>query len=233
MKYCPNCGAPCEDGEKFCHQCGTRLENQTFTSGAGSPFEPHGRTGQSSGNFGQPAGNAGDDGSRWETVNYGNGDSGNGGSGNAGQDAGGPPENGGWRHPEIKRRNVALCILFSIITCGIYQFYWIAKMNDESKELVGRPEETSGGMVVLFSIITCGIYELYWLYRMGERVDEMKNRPNGNSGLLFLILPLAGAAVSTVFYWITNENYSGTGLGIMIMVVLGIIQEALNKASGG
>jgi hypothetical protein len=217
MKYCPNCGAACDDGEKFCHQCGTRLVRQDFGPGAGGSSAPNGGSWQAgSGGTGQ--------------IESGYGGAPNGGSWQTEPGYGGAPNGGSWR-PAIRPRNIALCILFSILTCGIYRYYWIAKMNDDTKELVRRPEETSGGMVVLFSILTCGIYELYWLYKMGERVDEMKNRPNGNSALLFLILPLAGAFASGVLYWATNENYSGTGFACMIFVVLGIIQDTINKAA--
>ena len=131
MKYCPNCGAACDDGEKFCHQCGTRLVRQDFGPGAGGSSAPNGGS--------------------WQA--------GSGGMGQTESGYGGAPTGGSWR-PAIRPRNIALCILFSILTCGIYRYYWIAKMNDDTKELVRRPEETSGGMVVLLSILTCGIYEL-------------------------------------------------------------------------
>lgn len=92
----------------------------------------------------------------------------------------------------IKRRNIALCIIFSIITCGIYTMYWLVKINNEGKELADQKEFTSGGLVLLFTIITCGIYGIYWGYKAGEMTDKMKGNPYGSTNILFLILSIFG-----------------------------------------
>lgn len=120
--------------------------------------------------------------------NYGYGD-GSAPYGNA-YGAGGPMPGA----PLPLRRSIALCIIFSIITCGIYDLYWMAKMNDELRALAGEPG-TSGGMVVLFSLITFGIYELYWYYQMGKLVDRVKRSPSENTGILYLILALFSVGI--------------------------------------
>ena len=61
----------------------------------------------------------------------------------------------------MRPRSVGLCIVLSIITCGIYGFYWLYCLNEDVNEITERPG-TSGGLVVVFSLITCGIYSLYW-----------------------------------------------------------------------
>ena len=94
----------------------------------------------------------------------------------------------------IMPRSIPLCIIFYLITCGIYGIYWMIKLNDEVNIVSGEPYATSGGMVFLFSLITCGIYGLYWLYKMGERCDRIKG-VNGNSGVLYLILGLFGFSI--------------------------------------
>ena len=94
----------------------------------------------------------------------------------------------------ITQRSIPLCIIFSLITCGIYGIYWMIKLNDEVNIVSGEPYATSGGMVFLFSIITCWIYSLYWLYKMGERCDRIKGM-NGSSGILYLILGLVGFSI--------------------------------------
>ena len=94
----------------------------------------------------------------------------------------------------ITPRSIPLCIIFSLITCGIYGIYWMIKLNDEVNIVSGEPYATSGGMVFLFSIITCWIYSLYWLYKMGERCDRIRGM-NGSSGILYLILGLVGFSI--------------------------------------
>lgn len=69
----------------------------------------------------------------------------------------------------IEQRNIALCIILSIITCGIYGLYWIYKLTEDVNTLKGDPNATSGGIVILLGIITCGIYMWYWLYKQGRQ----------------------------------------------------------------
>ena len=95
---------------------------------------------------------------------------------------------------QIQPRNIALCIIFSIITLGIYGIYWMIKINDEVNMLAGEPYATTGGMVFLFSLITCGIYGLYWQFKMGERCDKIRG-VNGSSNVLYLILGILGFSI--------------------------------------
>lgn len=32
----------------------------------------------------------------------------------------------------VKERNIAVCVILTIITCGIYGLVWIASINDEA-----------------------------------------------------------------------------------------------------
>ena len=102
----------------------------------------------------------------------------------------------------MKQRNIAVCIILSLVTCGIYGLYWFVVMTNESNQVSGRQNSTSGGVSLLLMIITCNIYGLYWAYKMGEKIDaakQMRGWPNGNNGVLYLILelvfPIAGWAL--------------------------------------
>lgn len=98
----------------------------------------------------------------------------------------------------IEQRNIALCIILSIITCGIYGLYWIYKLTEDVNTLKGDPNATSGGIVILLGIITCGIYMWYWLYKQGDNLDQIKasrGLPAGNSGILYLILAIVGLSI--------------------------------------
>ena len=97
----------------------------------------------------------------------------------------------------IKERNVVVCILLSIITCGIYDIYWFICLSDDANTAVGEPG-TSGVMAFLFSLITCGIYGLFWMYKQGEKIDNAKAKrgmAGGNSGVLYLILAIFGLGI--------------------------------------
>lgn len=98
----------------------------------------------------------------------------------------------------IEKKNIALCIVFSIITCGIYSLYWLFSMAEDINMAASKPDGTSGGMVLLFSIITCGIYTLYWLYKSGDQLEQLRmerGRAQGHLAILYLLLGLFGFSV--------------------------------------
>ena len=94
----------------------------------------------------------------------------------------------------MKQRNIVVCILLSLVTCGIYGIYWMLKLNDEINLLCGDTNATSGALVVIFSLITCGIYGFYWMYKMGEKCDFIKG-VQGSSGILYLLLGIFGLSI--------------------------------------
>ena len=98
----------------------------------------------------------------------------------------------------IERRNIAVCIVLTLVTCGIYGIYWIVCLTNDVNTVSGDVNGTSGGMVVLLTIVTCGIYGIYWAYKQGEKLDFTKNNrgiPSSNSGVLYLILQIFGFGV--------------------------------------
>ena len=97
--------------------------------------------------------------------------------------------------PGIAPRNIVVSIILSIVTCGIYQIYWMIKMNDEVNLLASEPDAPSGVIVFLLSLVTCGIYGLFWMYKMGERCDRIKGSVGGNSAILYLILTVLGLGI--------------------------------------
>ncbi len=98
----------------------------------------------------------------------------------------------------MKQRNPALVIIFSIITCGIYEFYWIVATTNEVQNKLKSPDGSvkSGGLALLFTIITCGIYSYYWWYKMGQRQGQLGKEYGVNSvsdnAALYLILCFIG-----------------------------------------
>ena len=98
----------------------------------------------------------------------------------------------------IEIRNIAVCIVLTLVTCGIYGIYWIVCLTNDVNTVSGDVNGTSGGMVVLLTIVTCGIYGIYWAYKQGEKLDFTKNNrgiPSSNSGVLYLILQIFGFGI--------------------------------------
>ena len=95
----------------------------------------------------------------------------------------------------MKKRNVALCVIFSIVTFGIYGLYWMAQINNCATELADPPKKTGGGVAVLLTIVTLGIYGFYWVYKMGGLLDAAlakRRMPTQNRSVIYLILQVIG-----------------------------------------
>lgn len=97
----------------------------------------------------------------------------------------------------MKTRSIGLSILFTIITCGIYGIYWMARITDEIGSEI--PESNlDGAKTVLFSILTCGLYNIVWAYKIGEvqeRLYEKYNMPRSERRVFNLILELIGMQI--------------------------------------
>jgi len=103
---------------------------------------------------------------------------------------------------DIKERSIALAIIFTILTCGLYSIYWMIKINDEALALSGE-KGPNGGTVFLLNLITCGIYGYFWSYRMGTCTDIIKGNPHGNSNILYLVIMFLGLGI--VNYALTQD----------------------------
>ena len=93
----------------------------------------------------------------------------------------------------IKQRNIALCIVFSIITFGIYALYWFVCLTNDANQESGQTDATSGGVALLLTIDGW-----FWAYKMGEKIDAIKTKNGqsaGNSSILFLLLQLCGLGI--------------------------------------
>lgn len=112
-----------------------------------------------------------------------------------------------------KNRSIGVCILLSIVTCGIYGIIWLVQMVDELNAAAGETNATSGIMVFLLSLVTCNIYSWYWFYKAGELVNRASGAHGGtqdqNRGILYLVLSILGLNI----------------------VSMALIQDELNKLS--
>ena len=105
----------------------------------------------------------------------------------------------------IQQRNIAVCIILTIVTCGIYGIYWFICLNNDANT-ASNTFGTSGGVAFLLTIITCGIYGWYWAYKQGEKIDAAKaNRglPSGSNGVVYLLLSIFGLAIVA---WALMQN---------------------------
>ncbi len=116
----------------------------------------------------------------------------------------------------MTRRNIAVAIILSLVTCGIYMYYWIYKMAEDINYVKNDPNATSPGLVVVFSILTCGIYFLFWIYKAGEVVDAVRVQQGmqpGSKAILYLILSLLGFSIVAMGLLQNDLNEMADGMG--------------------
>lgn len=105
----------------------------------------------------------------------------------------------------LKKRGVFVSILLSIITCGIYSYFWIGSLSNDISDCLG--EQRNGAMDGFLSFITCGLYLFYWNYKNGKKIADIQDRvgirPADNS-VLYLLICFIGLILVPV--WIMQSN---------------------------
>lgn len=112
------------------------------------------------------------------------------------QDAQTVPETGSVRMKTD--RSLLAYILLSIITCGIYSYYFLYTMARDANVICSADGKKTGGLLafILLSFITCGFYAVYWYYNLGNRLAENAPRYGMNfqeNGTTILLWYLVGA----------------------------------------
>ncbi|WP_017472024.1 DUF4234 domain-containing protein [Amphibacillus jilinensis] len=94
----------------------------------------------------------------------------------------------------IRQRSVAMVIILSFITCGIYTLFWMFSVTEE---LASATDDRAfrGGNVILFTFLTCGIYTFFWYYIVGQKIADVQYRQNqhtNDNGLIYILLSVFG-----------------------------------------
>lgn len=99
----------------------------------------------------------------------------------------------------MSERNVALCVILTLITCGFYGIYWFIVMTNEVGTLSGD-DSFSGVKYLLLGIITCGIWFIVWHYQIGKKIAEaqaIRGMRETDNSVLYVVLGLFGFSIVT------------------------------------
>ena len=113
----------------------------------------------------------------------------------------------------VKEKSIGLCVVLSIVTCGIYGIYWLYTIAHDLNDLCESQNQEKGaepGLVVVLGIVTCGIYSLYYLWKAGKMVSSL-TRSNGQhpSDDSIVLMVLALLQLSLVSYCILQSHING------------------------
>ena len=97
-------------------------------------------------------------------------------------------------------RNIIVYILLTIVTCGIYSYYFVYKLAQDVNEMCKEDGQKTGGLLafILLSYITCGLYALYWYYQIANRLQNNANKYGiivAESGTTILLWYLIGLLI--------------------------------------
>ncbi|MBI4376844.1 MAG: DUF4234 domain-containing protein [Elusimicrobia bacterium] len=98
--------------------------------------------------------------------------------------------------PREFEMGIALSLILSVITCGLYNVYWNYQQFRAMNHLLSR-EEYKFWPWAFLALITCGLYHIYTEYRMGADLHlYMKQRGleevNPNMAVIGLLLSCLG-----------------------------------------
>lgn len=93
---------------------------------------------------------------------------------------------------KLEKRSIATCIILSILTCGIYEIYWIVKMG---KEAVSVKDENDDGLLEILLMIFLPCAGLYLAEKKLSEGASAKGVTLSDNAVLYLVLGLFGFAI--------------------------------------
>lgn len=95
--------------------------------------------------------------------------------------------------------DIAKDIVFTIITCGIYNFFWQARQFKVLNGLLGK-DVYSFKKWLLFTLISCGIYHVYNQYLIGCSLQDIQKKLGKpyreNLPIICLLLSIFGLSIA-------------------------------------
>ena len=107
-----------------------------------------------------------------------------------------PPPAPVYGMPISTDRSLFVWAALTIVTCGIYQWFFICQLAQDMNTMCeGDGDETPGLLTfILLSVVTCGLYSYWWEYKIGNRLQRNAPRyglafqENGTTIILWQIV---------------------------------------------
>lgn len=148
---------------------------------------------------------------------------------------------------QINKRSIGICILLSIITCGIYGIYWMYLLVKNTRSIQKNTDKCTGEMLCLIFV---PFYSLYWWYTRGEKVRQGFAEHDYNAtggGVVYLVLAIFGLSIVSMaimqsdFNSLKAETHSeqrssfrvkSAGMAACAAVVAGVLRFVIHFISG-
>lgn len=113
----------------------------------------------------------------------------------------------------VKEKNIWISILLSIVTCGLYEIYWICTINNDIDTITNNDHPRNPILVIILSIVTCGLYTIYWSYLNGKLLKELGERTGKivtSNEILNIILCILCGFVNLIIWQFDINKFADT-----------------------
>lgn len=187
--FCPTCGSPISDDAKFCPVCGSAVGAAPAAPAPQPVPQPAPQPQPAPAQAIQPA--------PQPQQQY------TGQQQYAQQPAPAPMGYG----PIKTDRSVIGWLLLSIVTCGIYSYYFLYCLARDINVMCQDDGDSTPGLAafILLSFVTCGFYAYYWYYKIGNRLQANAPRyglmfqENGTTVLMWQIIGVLLCGLGPIF----------------------------------
>lgn len=106
-----------------------------------------------------------------------------------------PPRQG---HPYygnvgVSPRSIILYLLLTILTCGLFEIFWLYTSVSDINKLCQRRGIREVGdpiIVVVLTFVTCGIYNIYYFWKAGRTLYQLSGGTSSDNSVLLAVLGL-------------------------------------------
>lgn len=108
-----------------------------------------------------------------------------------------------------EEKSVATCVILSIVTCGIYTWFWMYSMIKKLKMLSGETDDMIGEYLLLMLV---PYYNIYWVYTRSKKLTEAAARYGiqvTDNSVLYMILNIFGLQI--VSYAMMQNDLNNVG----------------------
>ncbi len=108
----------------------------------------------------------------------------------------------------LEERNIAMAVIFSVLTVGIYYIYWMNKVANTIKTM---DSDYSGAAPETIFFFIVPFYSFYWVYTRGKRLAQAANG-------------------RWHYYKITDDSFIYVVVAVLLssFIVIAIMQNDLN-----
>ena len=106
----------------------------------------------------------------------------------------------------FQKRNIAVCVVLSIVTFGIYGIVWLSRICKDIRHLHGEEAPVATEVVL---IVLIPFYSWYWAVTRGRQMYEDSEKRGGNMAdnkMLYLIFSVLNLAVFTMGFMQSQFN---------------------------